>query len=132
VVHVSDLDNEPFVSMGFDDRLSGLVDEYFERAGIRRLIVARVTLGSAVCEFVREGAGVSLISSLSARGATRAGLHHARLEPSPYPAAQLLLPERRTTSVIRDRFLTSMYECLKPILAIWKSLTGTADVTPCT
>ena len=114
VIHVSDLDNEPFVSMGFDDGRGLLVDKYFERAGMRRQIVARVTLSAAVSEFVREGAGVSLISSLSAR---RVGLPHARLEPPLHTVTHLLLPKRRTISAIRNRFLAYMLECLKADLS---------------
>lgn len=113
VVHVSDFDGEPFVSMGFDDGQSTLVDEYFEQAGSKPQIVARVTLSSAVCEFVREGAGVSVISSLSARAAALTGVHHARLEPPLHTVTHLLLPKRRPLSGIRDRFLTYMFECLQ-------------------
>lgn len=107
-----DFENEDFISLGHDDRLSYLVDEYFLRAGVSRRIVARVALAASICGFVRAGSGISLVNSTTAAGPASSGLLHARLRPALYTEAHLLLPRLRPSSAIRDPFLMHLRDCL--------------------
>nr|WP_273542491.1 LysR substrate-binding domain-containing protein [Szabonella alba] len=100
-----DLEGEEFVSMGHDDRLSYKIDEYFLKAGVTRRIVGRVALAAAVCGFVRDGAGVSLVGPLTATGPVAAGVKVARLRPPIHTVSNLLIPKLRPASAIRDQFL---------------------------
>ncbi|MDO5641720.1 MAG: LysR family transcriptional regulator [Paracoccus sp. (in: a-proteobacteria)] len=110
VLGPKDLEYEDFVSMGLDDRLGFLVDEYFLDAGVQRRIVGRVALSSAICGFVRAGAGVSLVGPLTALGTNAHGLASALLRPKLTYDAHLLVPKHRPTSATREQFLVHLHE----------------------
>jgi len=107
-----DLEGEEFVSMGHDDRMDFTVDEYFHNAGVTRRIVSRVALAAAICGFVRDGAGISLVGPLTATGPVAAGLPRARLRPAIHTVSYLLIPKLRPASAIRDQFLIHLRETL--------------------
>lgn len=107
-----DMEGEEFVSMGHDDRMGIMIDEYFLKAGVNRRIVGRVALAAAVCGFVRDGAGIALVGPLTATGPVATGLRMARLRPAIHTEAHLLIPKLRPASAIRDKFLVYLREAL--------------------
>jgi DNA-binding transcriptional LysR family regulator len=102
------LAGESFISLGDEDRTRHLVDGIFEEAGVARVMRVSASLGMAACEFVRLGAGVTLMDPVSAYARANADLvvkpfrHHARFE------LKLLLPRGRTPSAVRDGFVAHL------------------------
>lgn len=105
-----DLRDERFISMGYDDHSMFVVDEYFRQAEVSRVIVGRVALSAAICEFVREGTGISIIDPMTAGGAMAVGLKSVRLKPAIHFDTHLLIPKRRPASKVNDRFLVHLRE----------------------
>jgi DNA-binding transcriptional LysR family regulator len=108
-----DLAGEAFISLGEEDRTRLLVDAIFAEGGIPRTIRVSATLGMAACEFVRLGAGVTLIDPVSAYSRHNADLvarpllHPARFE------LKLLTPRGRTPSSVRDAFLAHLRKSVR-------------------
>ena len=107
-----DLRGERFVSLGADDRSVHMIDEVFDQAGVARIIAARVALSVAACEFVRCGAGVTIIDAVTAAGHGADDLLRVPLSPPLHFTVFLLLPTRRPASLIRDRFMDYLHEVL--------------------
>lgn len=55
-----------FVSLGREDRARHMVDHAFARAGIERRVRMETPLSEVACEFVADGAGVSVVDGLTA------------------------------------------------------------------
>lgn len=111
-VELADLRGENFISLGSYDRTASIVDRVFERAGISRRIVAQVELASAICEYVKQGAGVAIIDPLTAAGCMAQGLTQKLLTPPVFFDMYMLLPVRRPESLVRERFLEFLTETL--------------------
>ncbi len=103
-----DLAGENFISLGEEDRSRHQVDAIFEAAGVARAMRTSATLGMAACEFVRLGAGVTLIDPVTAFARANADLV---VKPFRHPARfemKLLVPRGRTPSAVRDAFLAHL------------------------
>lgn len=111
-VELADLRGEDFISLGSYDRTASIVDRAFEQAGIKRRVIAQVELGSAICEYVRQGAGVGIIDAFTAAGCSAQGLTQKPLSPPLFFDVYMLLPARRPASLVRERFLELLPEML--------------------
>lgn len=111
-IDVQELAGERFVSLGHGDRMSFLIDDYFDQAGVSRTVVARVALSAAICGFVREGAGIAIVDPTIVQHPVAADLVHARLRPAIGVDTHLLIPKHRPASAVRDHFLAYLKEIL--------------------
>src|SRR3546814_17906503 len=68
VIVPSDLDNLPFIALTTEDETQFLVEAFFRGREQRRKIVAEAQMSAAACQFVAEGAGVSIVAPFSAMG----------------------------------------------------------------
>jgi DNA-binding transcriptional LysR family regulator len=121
-VDVEELAGEPFISLGHGDRMSYVVDNHFDRAGVNRKVVARVALSSATCGFVREGAGIALVDPTIIDHPISSGLASARLVPPIRVDTYLLVPRNRPPSTIREKFLTHLKTALGSKSPLWEQL----------
>src|SRR3546814_14437896 len=65
VIVPSDLDNLPFIALTTEDETQFLVEAFFRGREQRRKIVAEAQMSEAACQFVAEGAGVSIVDPRS-------------------------------------------------------------------
>lgn len=68
VIELSALDGERLISLGRDDLSSAVVQDAFDRAGVRLDASISVQMADTACMFVREGQGISLVPSLTTVG----------------------------------------------------------------
>jgi DNA-binding transcriptional LysR family regulator len=61
-----DLAGASFVSLGREDRARHMVDHAFARSGIERRMRIETPLSEVACEFVADGAGVSIVDGMTA------------------------------------------------------------------
>jgi DNA-binding transcriptional LysR family regulator len=118
-----DLEGEPFISLGEEDRTRGLIDRAFEETGVERVLRTSTQLGMAACEFVRLGAGVTLVDPVTAYASVNADLAKA---PFDHPSAfelHLLAPAGRTPGAVRDGFTRH----LKRSFAEWAARAAPAE-----
>lgn len=106
ILQAEQLRGENFISLGEDDRSRHLIDEVFDRVGVSRVIVTKTSLSMAACEFVRCGAGISVIDPITAFAATNSDLERIPLEPAVYFDVRLLLPRERRPSQLRESFIS--------------------------
>ena len=66
VVHAADLERQPFISLGRDDRSRFGVDKVFDDLGVVRRIQIETEQSEAACAFVAHGAGVAVVDPFSA------------------------------------------------------------------
>lgn len=104
-----DFRGENFISLGMDDRAVHMIDEVFNQAGVFRRIVARVGVSTAACEYVRSGAGLTIIDSLTANAHAAEDLVKLPLMPKINFDVHLLLPLRRPHSIARTGFLKALH-----------------------
>ncbi len=109
VLHPDDFRGENFISLGMDDRAVHMIDEVFDNAGVFRRVVARVGLSTAACEYVRSGAGLTIVDSLTANGHAATDLVKRPLVPRISFEVHLLLPRRRPFSIARGGFLKALH-----------------------
>lgn len=64
-VHAADLEDQPFISLGRDDRSRFGVDKVFNDLGVPRRIQIETEQSEAACAFVAHGAGVSVVDPFS-------------------------------------------------------------------
>ncbi len=105
VITPKHLSGEPFISLGDEDRARHRIDGIFADAGISRVLRSSTQLSLAACEFVRVGAGVTLVDQLTASAAINADLV---FKPFDHPAMyeiMLLIPSARPPSSLRDEFI---------------------------
>jgi DNA-binding transcriptional LysR family regulator len=109
-IEPAQLEGEPFISLGEEDRTRHQVDAIFAAAGVNREMMLSAQLGMAACEFVRLGAGVTLMDPVTAYARANADLV---VKPFRHPARfemKLLLPRARTPSAVRDDFVRHLRE----------------------
>ena len=119
VVRASDLRGERFVSLGPESGMRFRINRAFEEAGIPMNLVIESQLSATICAFVREGAGVALVDTVSAGEYLDRGLVARPFEPRIPYAFSLLLPVHRSRSRLVDPFLALARATLaeNPLLA---------------
>jgi DNA-binding transcriptional LysR family regulator len=105
VIDARDLREEPFISLGTEDRSRFLVDQAFERRDVRRNIVIEAQQSEAACAFVASGAGVSVVEPFSASEFDRSDLVVRRFRPAVSFDMWLLFPLYRKESLLVKGFL---------------------------
>jgi len=68
VIRTQDLDNEPFIAFEQNTRIENLVRRTFQQAHVTLNTVVSTSAAPTLCEFVREGLGVSLVHPIFTEG----------------------------------------------------------------
>ncbi|RDJ27750.1 LysR family transcriptional regulator [Bosea caraganae] len=108
VILPAQLADEPFISLGDEDRMRLLVDDIFAREGVTRILRTSTQLAMAACEFVRVGAGVTLVDPLTAAAPTNADLVARPFDHPTLFELKLLTPSARPPSSVRDEFIAHL------------------------
>lgn len=61
-----DLDQQPFISLGTEDRSRHTVDSLFNELNIPRVLEIETHMAASACQFVANGSGVSIVDPISA------------------------------------------------------------------
>lgn len=70
IIRTQDLENEPFISFEQNTRVESLVRRTFQQAHVTLNTVISTGAAPTLCEFVREGLGVSLVHPIFTEGLT--------------------------------------------------------------
>ncbi|WP_131856860.1 LysR substrate-binding domain-containing protein [Bosea sp. BK604] len=108
VILPADLAGEPFISLGDEDRMRHLIDDIFAMEGVARILRTSTQLSMAACEFVRVGAGVTLVDPLTAAAPTNADLVARPFDHPVQFELTLLTPSARPPSAVRDEFIAHL------------------------
>lgn len=109
VLKPKDFADLPFVSFAPADPYRLLVDEMFERQGVRRRLALETASAASVCALVRQGLGVAIVNPLTAMELAGAGLQVRPLSVSIPFAVTLVVPQLRPANPLREAFV----KCLK-------------------
>ena len=66
VIQVTDLDGEPFISLGRHDQSRLMIDRIFETEGVRRKLQLETSQSDIACDLVAEGCGISIVDRMTA------------------------------------------------------------------
>lgn len=117
VIHIRDLENEPFISMVEEDRAQLDIDRVFLEHGIKRNIILKVQLTEACCSFVSAGLGVSIVDPLSTMGFADDELIVRPFEPAIVHNIWFITPSFRVASLGTQALMEYMREALPNRLA---------------
>jgi DNA-binding transcriptional LysR family regulator len=104
VITPSDLDDEPFIALGSEDRTRLLIDQFFRDRNQQRLIVAETQMSEAACQLVANGSGVSIVEPFSTRGFSAQELLVKPINPAVHFDVWLMFPTYRPISKIATTF----------------------------
>ncbi|MBL8672153.1 MAG: LysR family transcriptional regulator [Alphaproteobacteria bacterium] len=110
-VQPRDLAGLPFVSQPRSSVGRHLVDQVFERAGVRRQLVAETPYFAAVCALVLEGVGVGLVDPFTASDHRSRGLVAVPFRPRIDLHVGILHPAHRPLSRAAREFLAVLRAC---------------------
>ncbi|MBO0904144.1 LysR family transcriptional regulator [Jiella sp. MQZ13P-4] len=105
---MKDLDGEPFVALGREDLSYPLIEAAFQRAGSRYNPIAEVHMANAACEMVAEGAGISVVLSITSAGPQDQRLTFRRLSEPLTMTSWLITPKGERLSMLASELLADM------------------------
>jgi DNA-binding transcriptional LysR family regulator len=94
-VRAEDLRDEPFVSLGREDRSRFGVDQIFDDLGVRRDILIETEQSESACAFVAAGRGIAVTDPFSAYEFGERGVVVRRFRPAVHFTVWLLYPAHR-------------------------------------
>ena len=104
-IRASDLNDEPFISLGSEDQSRFRIDKAFEGSGIRRRITIEAQQSEAACMFASEGAGIAIVDPFSAAEFSSQQLVVKPFRPQIRFDLWLMSPVYRQRSLIVDAFI---------------------------
>lgn len=107
VVHPRDLEQEPFISLGFQDNSKSIVDQVFTRLHVNRNIQLECGQSDVVYSFVAGNAGVSVVDPLCAYNASGFADTRVKVVEFSYPidfGVWLIRPKARRQFKLVDNF----------------------------
>lgn len=105
-----DLRDEPFISFVRDDLARRQVDHIFKEAGVRRKMHIETQFAATVCNFVINGAGVSILSPFAAMDSLEHGLLIKPFRPAVTINYFTVVPTSRPDSAVAKKFITVLEE----------------------
>lgn len=116
VLSARQIAEERLVSLSEEDMARAMVERYFQSANVRPKVSVETQLSESACQFVVEGAGVSIVEPLSTLGFTPEQLAIRRIRPRFYFDIWLITPSSRSPSLITTEFINFFSVGLKKIL----------------
>lgn len=117
VIVAADFDGLPFISLTTQDKTQFLVEEFFRGRENKRRVVAEAQLSEAACQFVKEGAGLSIVDPFSVMGFRADELVVKKIAPPILFDVWLIFPTHRPTSLVLQSFVPFFNEELKALLS---------------
>lgn len=99
-----DLENEPLISLYRDHMTTRRLEAAFHEAGVIRRVRFEATTFATCCNFVREGAGIAFVDSLTAEDFRGQGVVARRFEPAVRFEIALLRSANRPQSRLAQAF----------------------------
>lgn len=116
VITPHDLSNLPFIGLYTEARTTFAVNQFFESQGIRPNIVIETQSSETACQFVAQGAGVSIVDPFSTFGFHEDEISIRQISPSVMFDVWLMFPTFRPTSLITKSFVAFLSEELQQLL----------------
>ena len=105
-----DLSGFPFIGFVKDDVTRRQVDQIFAKAGVKPKLHIETQYAATVCNFVANGAGVSIVSPFAALDFAGHGLVMRRFRPAVKLDYLMARPSMRPQSAVTSRFLAVLKE----------------------
>jgi DNA-binding transcriptional LysR family regulator len=123
VIRVTDLEGEPFISVGRENKFRHLVDRAFVEASVTRNVVVEATHLGAAYALVAEGIGVSVIDPYTAiAGARRHDVILRPFLPEVKFVVNLLTPANLPVPTIVEDFKSHLLDEQKTMQALIQKL----------
>ena len=106
IIRPQDLAGEVFISLGFEHRHP--IDAVFSEARVTRKQQIETQLTAAACDFVLEGAGVSIVDPVTASSYRSRGVVIKPFEPAIPFEFRLLFPAYRPRSRLTEAFVAML------------------------
>lgn len=103
-----DLEGEEFISLDPGDPNRAAVDEVFRRANVQRGLTVETPYAAAICALVKEGLGVSIVSSLAARDFVDQKIVAIPFSPAIRFATSLIWLKERPLSKLARSFIQEL------------------------
>jgi len=116
VLNAQQIATQPLISLTSEDTGRTRVDRYFETANLRPSIAVEAQLSESACQFVVNGAGISIVEPLSTLGFSERQLTVRRITPRIYFDVWITIPANRKPSLITTEFIAFFSSSLKAIL----------------
>ena len=105
MARATDLEGAPFISLMREYVGRHVVDRVFERAGVRRRLVAETQMNGLICELVQRGIGLGIVDPFTAAYYTARGVVAVPFRPVIRIRIGLLYPTHRPLSRVARAFL---------------------------
>lgn len=116
-ISAHDLEGEPFISLASDDVTRAYIDRYFEDLGVRRTLDLETQYAVTICNLVRQGLGVSILSPFAILDGEEMDIVVKPFRPSIKVYYALALPTFRPQSAIAKKFIEVLNICCDEELA---------------
>lgn len=114
-----DLENEPFIGLGRDDRSGQLISRAFEESSATLHVRLETNLSETACQLVASGAGVSIVDPFTAIYYSRDEIVALPLRPSIKFELFLLYPALRPRSRLLESFIMALRAEIARLMATW-------------
>lgn len=114
VVRVEDLKNERFISLARSDCSIMTIDRAFQLHGVQKRSHVEVPMSETACDFVANGAGVSIVPPFVGLGYRHDELIRRPLSPTTTMTVWLLMPANRPPSLAAQRVADVIREAAVP------------------
>jgi DNA-binding transcriptional LysR family regulator len=103
VIRPEDMQDQPFLQLDFDERLSRDLQAAFAAARAKPRVVVDVEYSATVCALASEAAGIGLVNPAAIAGLDRSGFKVLRFEPALHFRKHLVFPPGRPRpQLVRD------------------------------
>ncbi|MDR5822587.1 MULTISPECIES: LysR substrate-binding domain-containing protein [unclassified Caballeronia] len=116
VIRPEDLEGESFISLCHGDGTRALMDEVFQRAGVKRVLAIEAQYTAMCCEMVRHGMGVTLAHPIVARDYRGPEIAIRPFLPDTRFPTYLLFPPHRPRERLASAFVDVLRELHEELL----------------
>jgi len=113
----AELQQYPLVSFSRTLPIGALIEDAFQRTGLRRRIDLEVTQSATACSLVRAGAGIAVLDAFALMENRHPDLAVRPFTPAVRIEARVLLARHRPTSRLTEAFLRVLHEVVADIAA---------------
>lgn len=114
VVSISDLGDDPFISLPRDDCSLMTIDRAFQIKGVQKRNRIEVPLSETACSFVANGVGISIVPAFAGRDYNDDQLVRRPISPETLIDVWLLTPNTQPLSLAAEKMVEFLRHAVKP------------------
>ncbi|MFK4826265.1 LysR substrate-binding domain-containing protein [Paenochrobactrum sp. BZR 588] len=114
VVSISDLGDDPFISLPRDDCSLMTIDRAFQIKGVQKRNRIEVPLSETACSFVANGVGISIVPAFAGLDYKDTQLVRRPISPETLIDVWLLTPNTQPLSLAAEKMVEFLRQAVKP------------------